>query len=885
MSASRTILLPSLRARPATASATNVAEVKPEATSVVPERTESTSAQTEETERTYEVSLPSTSSPAELAEFREKVRKDPLGTYLAVRKGGVEALTTYSSEFITSAIWYCVNRNLREHIPTFVEDIIVIMDQRTNKTRGRLLMEALFSTVRARMMLTKKNIWDLLQCMKRNDQLQFMRTSIRTLVAGSIVKLPPDEMDRELLDMMLPLLLEKMHKLGDSTLVMQNWASKDVLESTDGGVALPRIVWPLFRINVRLATLGEKSKASELMATLADRQFIDTQAINETDLSAKDFVYVILSVLVRTCIRYGWFSRATTLLFSVVTTRQEISVPLARLIEDWMVNALTNPREEDASRAATMMSLLFQRTPKDYVVPPKLLQHFYNVAFECNFPALAETVYAASQEVEHHRYPPPRDMSLLRLMGFLATNSRNVHLARVLASHVVEEDIQLPPPMRAGFIAHAASLGLAGDARALWEKYSTGRDAPYVVGNGMTMLRLVGVLTSAADKARAALAERGVDVPDVPRGNVSDGASEDQERIDQTTSSSPLIKEPDLPAFDAPPPSTTPPPHSDPSAEEPPSVDNSDSSASAEDGMEPRGRRGFAALTDAELLAREADLRRSAERVFDAYYQTKLPLERVSHHELTSLARGASIVGRDGLSLEVFALMKRLGMKMDMLDVNLALANVARADYLAGAGYLARMSASGVQPDAVSFGTVIHWAAHHGDAPLVASLLRQARQAGIADLSFKTLASLLHATVEGKIAEDVVGPKQLQYAEEVVSAMLEKGAVPPPDVGRDCIKAALRAGNPIKAFDFWRLYVKGKTEYEDRVQKRLRGSIASLIRQHLRKGALPFETSAVMLYELGSPMSTLELARYRAEERAPRVATQPSSGDEGDREG
>ncbi|KAI0357373.1 hypothetical protein OH77DRAFT_1450740 [Trametes cingulata] len=866
-----------------TSSAAHITEVKPELPAIVSEPTLTTSPPSEEVEKTYAVELPSTSSPEEFARFKEEVLKDPLGTYLKVRNGGVEALTTYSSEFITSAIWYCVNRNLREYIPTFVQDIIVIMDQRKNKTRGRVLMEVLFSTVRARPMLTKKDIWDLLQCMKRNDQLHFMRTSIRTLVASTIVKLPPDELDKELLDIMLPLLLEKMHKLGDNTLVMQKWASRDVLESTDSGIALPRILWPLFRINVRLATLDDKVKASELMATLADRQFIEPAAIHETDLSSTDFVYVVLSVLVRTCMKYGWFSRATTLMFSVVPSREEISVPLARLIEDWMVNALTKPREEDATRAATMMGYLFQRTPKDYVVPTKLLQQFYSAAFECNMPELAETVYAHSQEAGHHRYPPPRDVFLLRLMGYMASKSRNVHLARLLARQVVEEDIPLPPVMRSGFIAHVASLGFASAATALWEKYSIGPDAPYVVGNGMVMLRMVGVLMSAADRARAALARRGVDVPDTSRENVTDDASEDQEALEQTTSSLPPFKEPDLPASDAPPSSTTPPPHphTEPSTQEPPSSESSDSAADPGDGNGPPDSSvGFAALTDAELLAREAELRRFAERVFDAYYDAKQPLERVSHPELTSLARGASMVRRDALSLEVFALMKRVGMKMDMHDANLALGNVARADYLAGADYLERMRESGVQPDAVSFGTVIHWAAHHGDAPLVASLLRQAREAGIADLSFKTLASLLHSTVEGKISEGVSGAKQLQYATEVVQAMLAKDVVPPPSVAQDCIKAAIRAENPTKAFEFWRLYVKGKTEHKDPVQTRIRRSIARVVRLGIKRGWLPFETGTVMLHELDCPMTPLQLARYRASQGAREVVTQAQPTEE-----
>ena len=76
-----------------------------------------------------------------------------------------------------------------------------------------------------------------------------------------------------------------------------------------------------------------------------------------------------------------------------------------------------------------------------------------------------------------------------------------------------------------------------------------------------------------------------------------------------------------------------------------------------------RSRRalGFDGLTRPELLARAGELRRFAESVFDAYAATKEPLERAEHYGLNALARGAFMLGREQLAVDVFAAMRNRG--------------------------------------------------------------------------------------------------------------------------------------------------------------------------------------------------------------------------------
>ncbi|KAI8978846.1 hypothetical protein BD414DRAFT_466024 [Trametes punicea] len=793
---------------------------------------------------------------------------DPVADYLAVRSRGQDALMTSPSELFARAIWRCVHDNMSEHFPSFVQDAILITDVRPSKIRGRIVIEILLSTMNVRRMLSRTDIIALLRCLERNRQLRFLRSTIRILLARHLAKVPLDEqLDRDILVLLVPLLLEKLETLTDKHLFTREWASTDELESTDRGVAVPRVLWPLYQIALRLALIGLRPEASELLAKLVDRQCIDPQAINATDLSSTNFVYVMLSVFVRTCLKYGWFSRATKLLLTAAPREEKISRPFAQLIEDWMVSALTKPRQNDLENAASLIILLFQRA-EDHVLSSKLLLDFYDAALELGLPELAQTVYGHSRDVKHHSYPTPRDLTLLRMMVHFHTKSHNIHLARVLARQVVDEKIPLHPSVRAPFIAHVAVLGFATEARTLWERYSTGRDALYVVANGKTMLRMTSLFMRSADQVAQAAAKRGPSNGSATRReNRDDKLSDDQHQTPAADG------EDDPPASDAPDSLSTPPPHHSLSSEQQPL----NASAHPEVGIEELGTRGFDALTYSELLEREADLRRFADRVFDMFYQTKLPLERAAHYDLNTLARGASVVRRESLTMDIFLFMKKHDIRMDMRDVNVALGVLAKSDPVTGAKYIERMIESGLHPDAVSFGTVIHWAAQHGDARLVKSLIERGRESGVADLSFKTLSSLLHAAVQGKLSGDKPPAARLQYAEEIVETMLMQGSIPTPNVARDCITAALHAQDPAKAYEFWKRYIKGKVEWEDSAHDRLRELIMNQVRAHTKRRWLEREQAQVMLYDLGTPEDVpFVMARHRVSPGF-QGATQPKS--------
>ncbi|KAH9890069.1 hypothetical protein C8Q73DRAFT_149722 [Cubamyces lactineus] len=806
-----------------------------------------------------------------ILERDKKVKDDPIGMYLETRAMGPEALKGYAGEYFTSAIWRAAHKVMPDHIRMLVQDAILVTDQRESKIRGRNIIESLFRTLAFRKLLRKEDILALLQCLERNKQLPYTSTANRLLLARYITSNPSDdETDRELIRLMVPLLVEKLRKISEVQPRSGKRSPSESIESTAFGAFVPRALWLLLQMLVRLALLDARTEASALLAQVTDRQYIHADAIQATDLSSTDYAYIILSVTVRTCMIYGWFARASELLLGAASRQPKISSSFAKLVQDWLVRALDNPRQIDLQQAASAMVLLFRRA-EDYVLPHQLLWRFYEAARELEVPELAQTVYGQSRRVKHHAYPPPRDETLLWMMEHFEQKSRNVHFARVLASHVVDENLPLPVTMRAPFIAQTAVLGFATQARTLWERYAVGQDARAVTGNSKAMIRMTSLFIRNANLVASEAAKRVQSSGSAAhRENQDDSASDDQADVGQATiqRTAPTDAEEDgHPASDAPTThsTSTPPPQPAPGPGrlEPPDV----ASAPPEHETEEREEEGFDALTYSELLEREADFRRFAARVFDAYYETKLPLERARHFDLNSLARGASVVGRVDLCMSVFTHMRARNIKFDIRDVNVALGMIAKTNPVSGAEYIKRLARSGIQPDAVSFGTVIHSAVQHGNGRLVKQLIRQARVLGIEDMSYKTLGTLLHATVTGKLSSDATPREQLAFVESIVARMLNQGVLPTPKIAWDCVITALRADDPVKAHRFWQVYIKRNAEWRDAVQVRLRQRIAKTLIAHVKMGWLEAKKAQVMLFELGHKYSPVVIARLAADER------------------
>lgn len=815
--------------------------------------------------------------PLQMSDSDFKLR--PIPNYIFLRKHHFEGLKELTADRVELVVRDLLKGRWSgpDIVSNLVQDASIICE-RQNTLRGRFIIVVLLRKLSMSRALTKSQILQLLRSLAVNDGLRFVPEESRVFIARAIAAYPPDrDVDGELFCVLAPWLTEAL----PGKPVPSKEIPPHLWEESTSGTLVPRVLWATFRGILALAQDGRQTEASALLAQLVSGDHLNNDAINATDLSSKDYVYIVLSALVRTCLAHGWSARASELLMPEVSTRKVISQPIAQLVEDWVATTLTDPHEEDLRTAASTFLLLFQRAD-GFTVSEPVLQAFYDAAMYVNLPELVEIVYSAAWKIRAtHSYPPPRGKTILSFMQYLQQNSRNVHLTRLLVQQVVEEEVPLPPPIRGDFIGNAAALGFTLYARALWERYSTGPDRLSVVGRRTVMLRLVSAFVKAEAIAIRNVRNRWPDepIPEPPRGNQvedtdAEAASGPGDQVEDGVGAS-LDGEEDHPAHDgAPHPSSPspPPPHGDVKvvsglSPDVPAPESGEGAGEDGDGASTRPRRalGFDGLTRAELLERAGELRRFAESVFDAYVASKQPLETANHYGLNALARGAFMLGREELAFDVFATLRARGIKLDMYDVNVALSVVAKTDPAAGAARIHRLIDAGFTPDAVTFGTVIHWAIFHGDPPLVGELIRHARACGIKRFTFQTMGSLLHGTVSSRSGLAAPG-MQLNNARDIIDTMLDAGIRPTANMGRDCVVAALRAEEPAMAFRFWKQLVKGKVQFTDPAQAALRRRIARQARAHYAKGWLDERRARAMLSELGL-LPGVALARHLVRRR------------------
>lgn len=245
------------------------------------------------------------------------------------------------------------------------------------------------------------------------------------------------------------------------------------------------------------------------------------------------------------------------------------------------------------------------------------------------------------------------------------------------------------------------------------------------------------------------------------------------------------------------------------------------------------------------------DYYRFARQVLGAFRESILPLEEANHFDLSALARGHFMLGDMGEGLRPLRVLIGRREIPDRHDINIALSAMARQSPRAACQMVYRMVDQGLQPDKVTFGTVLHEAIVHGDAELVTEILDRTREAGVS-LSSKTMVSLIQASVavgEGTDNERLEG--NVRRAWEVVRTTGEWSVVQTPNVGKRCIVACLHLEDPVMAFNFWAHLIRGKTDWGDGEQRRQRRAIGSMVRRHCAQGRLDVGRGRAMLHALG----------------------------------
>jgi len=264
-----------------------------------------------------------------------------------------------------------------------------------------------------------------------------------------------------------------------------------------------------------------------------------------------------------------------------------------------------------------------------------------------------------------------------------------------------------------------------------------------------------------------------------------------------------------------------------------------------------RGTDADCKQTIQEMEAKLTDLSQFSEGVVLAFHKLKDPLDKATHYDLNALARGYFLLGRMKQGLLPYRALLRRKEIPDLYDINVALSAVSRYSPRMAAEMVDRMIGTGLHPDAVTFGTVMHQALVHGDLELTSTLVRQAEECGLEELSGKTMVALIRASVGDRVVTTESLESNLRHVWEIVQATPRTSVVHTPDIGKCCVRACVQVGDADMAFGFWDRLVRWKAEWGDCEQVQLRRAIGQLVRRRIREGTVGAERGGEMLHALG----------------------------------
>ena len=240
-----------------------------------------------------------------------------------------------------------------------------------------------------------------------------------------------------------------------------------------------------------------------------------------------------------------------------------------------------------------------------------------------------------------------------------------------------------------------------------------------------------------------------------------------------------------------------------------------------------------------------------ANTVITEFRRFREPLASAAHKDLTSLARAYFLIGDVSAGFDAFSALLHRKELPDLYDLNVALSAMAEYSPRDAARMIDRMISKGVQPDAITYGTVIHFATLHRDTRLVSSLVQKVGEMGNVQLTVKSIQALIRASIAMETTSEEMLKSNLKQTLEIIWSLKHIQLEFSPNTGKYCVNAALVADDPKLAYDFWHLLVHHRTEWQDEQHKNLRRRIIKRLRQHADAGKLESHQLMVRLSVLG----------------------------------
>ncbi|KAJ3717106.1 hypothetical protein C8R42DRAFT_711816 [Lentinula raphanica] len=614
---------------------------------------------------------------------------------------------------------------------------------------------------------------------------------------------------------------------GDYSALLQSniMARLRLLHPVPGGASsvaydLPDIVEAAFELLAYLLLLKNEKLILDFFKTLTEKLFIPPEAVQQAPTTSPDFHYIVSVTLARACLYWYKRSLAHRLLLRYLPSgvdltsairrkhasfhsppplgepstesHQSLDPQLLDLITDTLYATLRTPNIAELELCVDVISRVHSLGP----VQDGIIRLVYTAASECGAGQAARRLYAFTREpviAREHHYPGPQGRAILFLMNFLTREKGNPHLARALANEVVEDEPFLAANDRPKFLILVAGQSFGMAARTLWERYAVGKDSISVVGNNALLTRMVRLFTRMARLIEA-------DLPDEDEPSFDTLQGELARRVDVDITSNHAIS------------------------------DNPKSS------LDPSQRDTNRKPSIAELRERADNIKQFVQRVIEAFVLAHNPLAHATHANLSSLARAYFVAGEFAKGFEVFRHLIRRREVPDLHDINIGLSALAEHNPRSAANMIQVMIQRGIQPNSVTFGTVVHQALVHGDMHLVGDLLQLARQAGNIQLSPQGLFSLTRASVTLEEGSGTRKSAPLKDALELLKSLPDSGRLSSPDMGKFMVFAALRENEPVLAFEFWKLLLRCSSEWDDREQVFIRRLLRQTITQALGSG-------------------------------------------------
>ena len=200
-----------------------------------------------------------------------------------------------------------------------------------------------------------------------------------------------------------------------------------------------------------------------------------------------------------------------------------------------------------------------------------------------------------------------------------------------------------------------------------------------------------------------------------------------------------------------------------------------------------------------------------ANKVLEAYIALHQPLRKADHFILTSLARAHLVHGNISDGFNCFRILLRRMEKPDIVDINVGLTALAEYQPRAAAAFVASMIHYDVQPDEITFSTIIHHAMIKDDLDLCTEIALQMKETLEPNSNFKPFYSMASASVVARARDtrqrQVTRLKTVLKVLRIMNYPLNR-FIMHPEVGQSLIRASL-PDYPEVAFEFWELVCKG----------------------------------------------------------------------------